>query len=250
MTNNKFKSYDDGIDMSDINSMFKERDAMKIVENYSQSMNTTPTRRRPRRKRQNTAKFLLVVAGLVAAGTITINMISNINEASNKSNLSDLSRSIGSITYVKDSDFNERYDSTEISILSQNTKRNNNVAYYDHDGIAKDLLSLDDRLLDIAFTCTCNDMGENLYNKVGPNGETNVDLVIQSLKTYAEEDSYAKKDFQNINTLDEWLIKRGYTDSKGKADLNKAVKHYTEEQSIYAQIIESEKEMKEGATLK
>lgn len=243
MTNNKFKSYDDGIDMNDINYIFRERDAMKVVNNYQESMNTRKTERRPRRKRKSPNGYVLVLAGIVAAGGILI-ASRNIN-IQPKGSLNDLSREIGSIVFVEGEDFNPRYDKTNISILSQNTKRNNETYYYNHEGIAKDLLKLDDRLLDIAFISTCEDMKENLNNKVGPSGETNIDLVIANIKLHAEEGTYAEKDFKDINTLNEWLNKRGFKDSKGNPSLNEAINHYITQKDIFEQIVNQEKEFKE-----
>ena len=196
MTNNKFKSYDDGIDMSDINAMFKERDAMKIVNNYESSTMTSVTRRRPRRKKKSPNGYIVALAAIVAAGGITL--AARTIDITPKGSLHDFGKDVGSIVYVKGDDFNPRYDSTNIGIVSQNTKRNANTYYYDQDGIAKDLVSLDDRLLDITFVSVCEDMGEHLNNKVGQNGETNIDLVISGIKKYAEEGSYAEKDFKDI----------------------------------------------------
>lgn len=249
MTNNKFKSYDDGIDMSDINAMFRERDAMKIVNNYEPSTMTSVTRRRPRRKKKSPNGYIVALAAIVAAGGITL--AASTIDITPKGSLHDFGRDVGSIVYVKDDDFNPRYDSTNISIVSQNTKRNANTYYYDQDGIAKDLVSLDDRLLDITFVSVCEDMGEHLNNKVGSNGETNIDLVISGIKKYAEEGSYAEKDFKDINSLNEWLVKRGYVDKKGSPDLQSAINHYVHEQSIFDHIVSEEiQEKEEGVGLK
>lgn len=249
MTNNEFKSYDDGIDMSDINAMFKERDAMKIVNNYESSTMTSVTRRRPRRKKKSPNGYIVALAAIVAAGGITL--AARTIDITPKGSLHDFGKDVGSIVYVKGDDFNPRYDSTNIGIVSQNTKRNANTYYYDQDGIAKDLVSLDDRLLDITFVSVCEDMGEHLNNKVGQNGETNIDLVISGIKKYAEEGSYAEKDFKDINTLNEWLVKRGYVDKKGNPDLQSAINHYAHEQSIFDQIVSEEiQEKEEGVGLK
>ena len=131
MTNNKFKSYDDGIDMSDINAMFKERDAMKIVNNYESSTMTSVTRRRPRRKKKSPNGYIVALATIVAAGGITL--AARTIDITPKGSLHDFGKDVGSIVYVKDDDFNPRYDSTNIGIVSQNTKRNANTYYYDQD---------------------------------------------------------------------------------------------------------------------
>ena len=60
MTNNKFKSYDDGIDMSEIDAMFRERDTMKIVNSFEQSMRTGENRRKPRRKKKNPNSYIIL----------------------------------------------------------------------------------------------------------------------------------------------------------------------------------------------
>lgn len=250
MTNNKFKSYDDGIDMSEIDAMFRERDTMKVVNSFEQSMRTGENRRKPRRNKKNPNSYIIVIASLAAAGGIVFG--AHIAKPTPKGTLNDFSRELGSVVFVQDDSFNPNYDTTNISIVAQNTKRNAETYYYDHEGIAKDLLKLDDRLLDIGFISTCEDMGENLNNKVGVAGETNIDLLIENIKLYAEEGSYAEKDFKDINTLNEWLTKRGFTDSKGKPDLQSAINHYATQKNIFTNIVNQEKELKdeEGVTLK
>lgn len=249
MTNNKFKSYDDGINMSDINAMFKERDAMKMVDSFEQSMKTGENRRRPRRKKKNPNGYIIIIAGIVAAGGIVFG--AHMTKPTPKETLNDFSRELGSVVFVQDDNFNPNYDATNVSIVAQNTKRNAKTYYYDHEGIAKDLLGLDDRLLDIGFVSACEDMEENLNNQVGPARETNAELLIKNIKLYAEEGSYAEKDFKDINTLNEWLTKRGYTDSNGKPDLQSAINHYATQKNIFTHIVNQEKELKDekGVTL-
>ena len=98
MTNNKFKSYDDGIDMSDINAMFKERDAMKIVNNYESSTMTSVTRRRPRRKKKSPNGYIVALAAIVAAGGITL--AARTIDITPKGSLHDFGKDVGSIVYV------------------------------------------------------------------------------------------------------------------------------------------------------
>ncbi len=252
MENNKFKAAQDEIDMSEINRMFNRRDTQRVIENYEASMKTSNNnKRRPRRRVTNAKRFLTAIAALAMAGGITIGAVVNqtINDMP-KGSLYDVSREIGEIVFVKGDDFVEGLDKTNVSILSQNTKRNVDIYYYDHEGIAKDLLKLDDELLDIGFCSVCENMAENKYNKVGPNKETNVDLVIEYIKRLADEGSYAEESFGDVNSLDEWLLKKHFVDKEGKPSLRSAIDYYCLRIDDYTPIIEAEKQAKEGAKLR
>lgn len=251
MENSKFRATQEDIDMSAINTMFNRRDTQRVVENYEASMRTSNNnRRRPRRRVTNAKKFLTAIAALAMAGGITIGAFVNqtINDMP-KGSLNSISGQIGEIVFVKGDDFIEGLDRTDVSILSQNTKRNAIDYYYNHEGIAKDLLKLDDELLDIGFCSVCENMAENKYNKVGPNKETNVDLVIENIKRLSPEGSYAEESFGDVDNLDEWLLKNHFVDKEGKPSLRDAIDFYSLRVNDYIPIIEAEKQAKEGAKL-
>ncbi len=110
------------------------------------------------------------------------------------------------------------------TILGQNTRRNGDVVFYDQEGIAKDLLSLDSSLFDYALCSVCNEMGNNLNNNVGINGLSNIDAVIYYLRFYSNMEGkyfnqYVSSAFRDVDSLNGYLIKNGYVDSNGNPSM-------------------------------
>ena len=136
-----------------------------------------------------------VLAALVLVGgvTITKGVVDKANEIANeitenKENydkqkvMDEISKKIGSLVFVKDEDFNEKYDTTEVSILSQCTKRTqDNKGYmYLHQKIADKINELPAELQEYAICATLEGMGSNrsvLFDGV----TTNADYLIKCL---------------------------------------------------------------------
>ena len=96
--------------------------------------------------------------------------------------MDEISKKIGSLVFVKDEDFNEKYDTTEVSILSQCTKRTqDNTGYmYLHQKIADKINELPAELQEYAICATLEGMGSNrsvLFDGV----TTNADYLIKCL---------------------------------------------------------------------
>ena len=96
--------------------------------------------------------------------------------------MDEISKKIGSLVFVKDEDFNEKYDTTEVSILSQCTKRTqDNKGYmYLHQKIADKINELPAELQEYAICATLEGMGSNrsvLFDGV----TTNADYLIKCL---------------------------------------------------------------------
>lgn len=68
-------------------------------------------------------------------------------------------------------------------------------------------------------------MGNNIYNKVGSGGRTNIDDVINFMKIYSSgnsslQNSYVAKLLENVNGLDDFLTKYQYVDKDGNPSLD------------------------------
>jgi len=130
--------------------------------------------------------------------------------------MTNLSKTIGTMVYDEEN---------QASIVYNNTRRNGNYFYYKHDGIAQDLLKLDGVLFDYAFCAACSDMNDNIDNKVGVDGLSNIDAVIHYLKAYSNsptyKNAYVADAFKNVSSLSEYLIKNNYIDENGNASLSK-----------------------------
>lgn len=162
--------------------------------------------------------------------------ISSIDESLNSpTSMTNLGASIGGIVHVVD----DPWESQDISILSQNTRRNANGPYYLHDSIAKDLIKLPPELFDYALGALCYDMGSNIYNEVAQGGRTNIDGVIDYLVSYTknpdtDNKAYIKDRLEGCKGIDDYLTKYGYVDKKGEPDLDKFIKACNENaQNVY-----------------
>ncbi len=196
------------------------------------------------------AKILsIVLSATVIVGSVTLvkNAVDNLNSPLNMTNLS---REIGGIVNVVENDI---LDIKNISIVNQNTHRNGDTFFYNQEDIAKDLLKLDSRLFDYAFCTVCTDMAENINNKVGIGGRSNIDSVIYYLKQYASGDGklaseYVAEEFKDINSLNEYLVKNGYVNKKGEPSLDKFIEVCNENAEIIRSVLDGESEEK-GANL-
>ncbi len=191
-------------EFASIESIFKNRDMAPYEDAIINACNASVDRKRrernvkseKRRKEEMKSKIVsAVLAALVLVGgvTITKGVVDKANEIANeitenKENydkqkvMDEISKKIGSLVFVKDEDFNEKYDTTEVSILSQCTKRTqDNKGYmYLHQKIADKINELPAELQEYAICATLEGMGSNrsvLFDGV----TTNADYLIKCL---------------------------------------------------------------------
>lgn len=214
--------------------LFENRDARRFQEQLEMSRKKSVSGERKRVKRRGKVKtnsikrlrnILLCALILASDYAIISSVIDNYNSPTNMVNLS---QTIGTLVDDEYSSIDSYLDNNKRSILQQNTYRLENGYAYNHEQIAKDLIKLDNiELFDYAFYSLCNDMGENLNNKAG-GPKSNIDLVIGNLKRFSASNNsnleiYISNKFNNVNTLDEYLIVDNYVDKDGNPDLQKAI---------------------------
>lgn len=190
---------------------------------------------------------VIVVAAVHNTGLVIesgAEMVKNIGSSissvfNNDLSMSKLSKEIGALT---DSKLEE--NGYAQSILSQNTVHTgeSNIFYYKHENIAKDLLSLDNRLFDYAFYTVCEDMQPYINNQVGPGGMSNIDSVIFYLKQYSsDKDSnskaYVSEVLDGVMSLNDYLTKFGYVDKEGKPSLSEFRKVCNDNAELIASIL-------------
>lgn len=231
------------IDFDPISKMFKDRDRRiefekrssqisnaQIMSKRQNIMNNSVKAKKEERKidviKISKDKFIKVISGLlvictISTAAITLKIDNAVDNATNYSTMYKASKEIGALVN-EGSIYYEPY--SKVSIVSQNTYMLNGHPCYDQNGIAKDLLALDDYIFEYAFCCVCNDMGNNIYNKVGSGGRTNIDDVINCMKIYSSsnsslQNSYVAKLLENVNGLDDFLTKYQYVDKDGNPSL-------------------------------
>jgi len=165
--------------------------------------------------RKRILKIVTTAVGVLVALNMSLNVVDSLNSLLRMENMS---REIGSIVRQVE-------DPGKSTILSQNTYRNANGPYYNHEGIAKDLLTLDSSVFDYALCAVCNDMGNNINNPVGIHDISNIDYVIFYLKMYSREDGkyfnqYVSEVFRDVNSLNDYLIKNNFVDGGGNPSLD------------------------------
>ena len=213
------------IGITDIEVLFKDRDERyrRLEESRKRSVSSKReiVQRRGKIKLESIKPILIAIllsSMLLVGGHIIASAVSSY--LNNRTNMNNLSQTIGSL--VDDNDNSKR------SILEQNVYRVQDGYAYNHEGIAKDLIALNDKdLFEYAFYSLCNDMGENMNNVIS-NSKTNMDLVIKNLKRlsyYGDSDFelYISSKFNNIDTFDEYLIVDNYINSDGNPSLEKAL---------------------------
>ncbi len=144
----------------------------------------------------------------------------------NKPSMNDVSYLIGASVLENTTSLEKLgLDSEHASIAMQNAAIGENGVFYYHDAIAKDLLKVDESLFDYALCTVCNDFGNNIDNKVGIGERSNINAVIYYLKEYSsnpESDLFNEKIanlFSDVNTFNDFLVKRGFVDKDGGASL-------------------------------
>ncbi len=197
-------------------------------------------------KRIKAKIIAILMSGALIVGGVTF-VKAGIDRFNSPTNMSNMSREIGAIVNQVDGPDEMRY----ISIVSQNTHRNANGPYYSQEDIAKDLLRLDSRIFDYAFCTVCEDMGEDINNKVGVNGLSNIDSVVYYLKELSKNgtivNDYVSNEFRDVESLEKYLVKYGYVDKDGKASLDKFKKACDEKAESILEIVNESKE--KGASL-
>lgn len=251
--------------VSDDIFMFYEQDAKRARENYEKALEISMItdrlkRRKVKRDEANKRTIAILLSALIALGIVSIktskvnsndvitksseitidkndegliDSISNYfstNSEDSKYSMENMSKLIGSIVFEKTMDFNPKYDTTEISILSQSTiiLGENKIAY-DHDKVARLLLEAERKaqaegfsLMEYALCGVRNSMGK--YASVKPISDldkTNMDLVIESI-VLMDKDKITKELFGKAKTEEELIEGLGYKDyASWKEEVNK-----------------------------
>lgn len=202
-------------------------------EYYDDAVNATREERKAVKKNVSSSvigkkfiSFLLIV--LLGFGIIKMGIAAH-DALNSPTRMDNLSQKIGSIVYVMPEGYSSIYDDNEVSILSQNTARNANGPFYQHDRIAADLAKLPPELFDYALGALCYDMGPNIYNEVAHGGRTNIDGVIDILRYKVadpenDNERYIAERLNGVESLDDYLTKYGYVDKKGRPDLDLFIK--------------------------
>lgn len=205
-----------------------------------------------RKKKQREKKIkqkvtaILVTLGICTSLGFGINAI--VKEAKDPTTMYNLSPRVGYTVNVGNEDV---WTGGVRSIVSQNTYRTiangQNVAAFSHERMAQDLLDVDVELFDYAFATVCYDMSNDMNSQItGSSGKTqsNIDWVIEFMTFYAEHaDSetaaYIKTVFKDVEGLDAFLTKYGWTNKDGEPDCGKFIKHEQARGSYINEYLES-----------
>lgn len=168
----------------------------------------------------------IVVSCALSLGSVTVvnaaNFVNNLDKISTK----DVTEEIVSMLYGSGEEI--LHGAHYSGIVSKNTVFNRNSGssnyFYNHEGIAKDLLKLDGDSFDYAFYSVCDDMGKNINNLVGVGGRSNIDSVIYYLSLYSNVEGssfneYVQSQFSDVSSLNDYLIKNNYVDKNGVPSL-------------------------------
>lgn len=240
--------------MESIEEILKRYDEKEAQEQLARARaRSVRAERRERRTRQEKADFqvikdklltVILIGTLLVGGVVIVK--GGIDMTANRPlKMENLSGEIGALVNTNK---DPRYSS--MSILAQNTERTQDGFYYKHEDIAKDLLSLDDSLFDYAFCTICDGMGNNIKNKVGVGGRSNIDAVIYYLKTISGDKSgelssdYVAREFEGVDELDDYLIKHGYVDKEGKPSIALFKEACDNNAQVIRDIIEGKASMK------
>ena len=196
---------------------YDEETTDKILSDaYNRSVGDFKSLRNAKRFHIDIKSLQSLLVNIVLSGAFSVNAIKK--DASVKSDectvsLDELSIMIGNTIYHKN-----------ISILEFNTViEGPGKYYYQHDNIARDLLTLDSGLFEVALCLVCHDMRGTINNLVIKDDRNNIDNVIYYLKLYSTHNSsefkYVSKLLEGIDSLDQFLVKFGYTNNDGSPSL-------------------------------
>ena len=109
------------------------------------------------------------------------------NDKDSELNMDNLSKEIGSLVFVKNADFSEKYDTTKVSIISQCSylTNDNKDYFYNTEQMARKILQLDDRTVrEYAIASILRNMKNagTINNEVQARGMTNGDSLIYYLE--------------------------------------------------------------------
>lgn len=246
-------------EFEDIKKLFEERDDkayMESMERACQEAINSRKEERITRKKQMHDKFIgtkivtIVLGGLLLVGgakLITEKESSNndvqITMLSDDLSMKELGKEIGSLVYVKGDNFNEKFDTTLKSILSQCTYRtsDNESFYYSHTEIARKILSLDEDLREYALCSVLNDMG--VYRTAEfEKGKTNADYLLKNISMFESDNEIKLLD--GTTSLEEYLKMKGFVDKDGNASFEMFVEKENQNAPIIKEIVESLMESK------
>lgn len=239
-----------------------DKDALvKMVERAQKnSVHITKTVRNSKRfyvdiKKINQLMMVIAISCALNVGAITAAEIVHDVQEFDEPKLEDVSQEISSMIYENSEE--SMHGVYYSSIVSKNKilKNMNDLDnyYYNHEGIAKDLLKLDGDAFDYAFCSVCVDMGNNINNLVGVGGRSNIDSVIFYLSLYSsiegrEVNDYVKNAFNGIENLEDYLFKNGYVDKDGEPSVE-AFKKSCDERAGEVLASISEKNDSKGASI-
>lgn len=246
-------------EFNDIQKLFEERDDKAYIESTTNACyEAIESRRKSRdvRKKQMHEKFIrtkviaLALSGLLLVGGAKL--IIDKDKGSNDSEITmidsdismkDLSKEIGSLVYIKGDYFNEKFDTTLETIVSQCTHRtsDNEGFFYSHTEIARKILSLDEDLREYALCAALNDMGS--YREVEfEKGKTNQDYLLSNISTLEKGNDY--KILDGTSNLEDYLKMKGYVDKDGNPSFEMFIQKENENAPIIKEIVESLMESK------
>lgn len=198
---------------------------------------------------------VITVSCALTLGVVGVVQVSQAVQDLDKVKTEDVSEEIASMLYSSSEE--SLHGAYYSSILGKNTVHNRNndqdVYYYNHDGIAKDLLKLEGDAFDYAFCSVCTDMGKNINNLVGVGGRSNIDSVIFYLGLYSsingkEFNNYVKNAFDGVESLNDYLVLNNYVDRNGEPSFD-AFKKYCDERAGEVLASISEKNDSKGASI-
>lgn len=168
---------------------------------------------------------VVIVSCALTLGAVGTIQVSQVIQEKDTIKTEDVTQEIASLLYANGPE--NLHGAHYSSIVSKNTIYNNSNDrdnfYYNHEGIAKDLLKLDGDMFDYAFCSVCTDMGKNINNLVGVGGRSNIDSVIFYLGLYSSiegrANDYIRNSFSGVDNLNDYLVLNNYLDKDGEPSI-------------------------------
>lgn len=244
-------------DFASIESIFRNRDMAPYEDAIIRSCNKSiENKRRERiarkekiRKDELKKKIIsIVLSGLIVVGAGTLykigfdvvdklsdDMLTIVDKIDKQQEMEKVSKKIGSLVFEKDEDFIEKFDTTEVSILAQCTKRtSDNSGYmYLHQKIADKIKELPEELQEYALCATLLSMNSDKDVKFD-GVKTNADYLIECLN------------IEDAKTLDEYL---SHVNKDGEPDFKEFLNSNYEQTDFIKAVVNSElEEMNRGVS--